>query len=161
MAGMIEALADSPAARAAMATRPELMAASEANAQAALFPRDPGGLSVAERLALAARIAALNADAALAAEYGARLAGQAAGPGLDRLADPGWTAGPEDARLAAIQRHVDLVTGSPRDATRQDIAALVAAGVAEPDVVRLSQVVAFVNYQLRVVAGLRLIGAAA
>lgn len=144
-----------------MQTRPELMAASEANAQAALFPHDPGGLSLAERLALASRIAALNADDALARHYRGKLAEQDAGAVLDHLADPGWAAPPADARLAAIQRHADLVTRNPRNATKQDIAALVAAGVAEPDIVRLSQVIAFVNYQLRVIAGLRLIGAAA
>ncbi len=158
--GTIERLATSPAATAAIATRPELMAASEANAQAALFPRDPGGLGVAVRLALASRIAALNADGALAAQYRTALAEQDPDPALLRLADPAQDGPPGDGRLAAIQRHADLVTRTPRDATRQDIAALVAAGVAEPDIVRLSQVVAFVNYQLRVLAGLRLIGAA-
>ncbi len=160
MTGTIEALATGPAAIAAMQTRPELMAASEANEQAALFPRDPGGLSIPERLALASRIAALNADASLAARYRSKLADHGAGL-LDRLADPAWSAPPDNPRLAAIQRHTDLVTRSPRDATRHAIAALSAAGLAEPDIVRLSQVIAFVNYQVRVLAGLRLIGAAA
>ena len=39
----------------------------------------------------------------------------------------------------------------------QDIAALKAAGVGEADIVRLSELAAFVNYQLRVVAGLKLL----
>ena len=55
----------------------------------------------------------------------------------------------------AILSHVDLVTTRPRDATQADIAALRGAGVTEPDIVRLSQVVAFVNYQVRVIAGLQ------
>jgi uncharacterized protein YciW len=55
-------------------------------------------------------------------------------------------------------RHVDLVTQSPKSATRGHIDALRDAGVAEADIVRLAELIAFVNYQLRVVAGLRLLG---
>jgi uncharacterized protein YciW len=66
--------------------------------------------------------------------------------------------GAGDARLAAILRHVDMVTRTPRQATRADIEALKAAGVEEADIVRLSELVAFVSYQARVIAGLRLPG---
>ncbi len=142
---MIEAMADTPRARAAAAQRAELMAASDANARAVFSPQDAGGLPQAVRLAFASRIAALNGDERLAAEYRA-MAGSA----------PAGLAG--DPRSAAMQRHVDLVTRTPRAATRADVEALLAAGVAEADIVRLSQLIAFVNYQLRVVAGLRLIG---
>ena len=135
--------AQNPAIAAAMQGRADLMAASQSNYQAVITPDDPGGLSHAERRALASRIARLNGDPALAAHYGAE------------------PTGTPDARLAAILRHVDLVTQTPREATRADIAALTAAGLATADIVRLSQVIAFVNYQLRVIAGLRLIGAAA
>ena len=144
-----------PAIAAAMAGRAELMAASQANYQAVIAPDDPGGLSYAERLALACRIATLNGDAGLAAHYRAGLGDDLAG-----IADPA-AAAPADPRLAAMLRHVDLVTRRPREATRADIAALAAAGLATADIVRLSQVIAFVNYQLRVIAGLRLIGSAA
>ena len=43
--------------------------------------------------------------------------------------------------------HASLPTG---------IAALAAAGISEDDIVRLSQLIAFVNYQVRLVTGLRL-----
>jgi uncharacterized protein YciW len=125
-----------------IAHRADLMAASMRNERAVMAPDDPGGLSHAERLTLAGRIALRNRDEALAAHYATAFAPT------------------EDARWAAILRHVDLVTDRPKDATRADIAALRSAGVAEPDIVRLSQVIAFVNYQVRVIAGLRLIGAA-
>jgi len=62
--------------------------------------------------------------------------------------------------MAAILRHVDLIAATPREATRADIAALQAAGVATGDIVRLSQLIAFVSFQLRLIAGLRLMGAA-
>ncbi len=131
-----------PAAASVMAHRADLMAASQRSERAVVAPNDPGGLPHAERRAIAARIARLNGDAALAAHYGPEDAGFG------------------DARGTAILRHVDLLTQRPKDATRGDIAALRAAGVSEPDIVRLSQLVAFVNYQVRVIAGLRLIGAA-
>ena len=56
-----------------------------------------------------------------------------------------------------MARHADLLTLAPRKATRQDIETLKAAGVSEADVVRLSELAAFVNYQLRVVVGLKLL----
>jgi uncharacterized protein YciW len=145
--GVIEQMVDvtpgSPLA-AAMAVRATLLQASQANYDAVLTPQDPGGLSHRERYCLAARIARLSGDDRLAAHYAA------AGGDL-----------PADARMAAILRHVDLVTLTPRDATKDDIATLTHAGVGPADIVRLSQVIAFVSYQVRVIAGLRLVGAAA
>jgi len=132
-----------PDAAPVLAHRADLMAASLRNQQAVIAPDDPGGLPPAARLFLASRIARLNGDDALAAHYA------------------GGAAPPEDARWTAILRHVDLVTTHPKDATQADIAGLRDAGVTEPDIVRLSQLIAFVNYQVRVIAGLRLIGDAA
>jgi uncharacterized protein YciW len=131
------------AAAPVRAHRAELMEASLRNQLAVLEPRDPGGLSAPERRAIARRIALRLGNAALADEY-----------------EPEPAAEPEDARWSAILRHVDLVTDRPREATRADIDALRAAGIGEADIVRISQLIAFVNYQARVIAGLRLIGAA-
>lgn len=140
---LIGAAPGSPVAEA-MAARATLMQASQANYAAVLTPEDPGGLPQPLRFALAARIARLGGDAELAAHYAA-----------------GGTLPEADARLTAILRHVDLIATSPREATRADIEALKAAGVAPDDIVRLSQVIAFVSYQLRLIAGLRLMGATA
>ncbi len=149
MPGVTESLVDSaahPAVAAATAHRADLMAATEANYRAVIFPRDPGGLSREERLALASRIARLNGEAALAAHY--------------QDASEGYRTPANHPRFAAMLRHAELVTRSPRDATPGDIAALRAAGISDADIVRLSQLIAFVNYQVRLIAGLRLIGAA-
>jgi uncharacterized protein YciW len=56
----------------------------------------------------------------------------------------------------ALARHADLLMLEPRKATRQDVETLKTAGVSEADIVRLSELAAFVNYQLRVVAGVKL-----
>jgi uncharacterized protein YciW len=130
------------AAAAALAHRPDLMAASRRNECAIVTPDEPGGLSHDERRSLARRIALLNGNADLAAYYAE-----------SELAIE------DNARWTAILRHVDLVTTRPKDAARADIDRLRNAGVSEPDIVRLSQVIAFVNYQVRVIAGVRLIAA--
>ena len=40
--------------------------------------------------------------------------------------------------------------------TEDDISALRSAGISEEDIVRLSELIAFVSYQIRLVAGLKL-----
>jgi len=64
--------------------------------------------------------------------------------------------GGDDARAKAILRHTDLVTLNPKEATPDDVLALRTAGLDDADIVRLSELIAFVSYQIRVVAGLRL-----
>lgn len=152
------ASAGSPVAEA-LAERSAIMAMSQASHDAVLLPREPGGISHAERAALAARMAQWNGDAVLAGHYrdllgrageSADLAAVAAGVPAEELG--------ASARLAAITRHADILTKTVKDASRADIEALKAAGVSEPDIVRLAELAAFVNYQVRVIAGLRLLG---
>ena len=64
--------------------------------------------------------------------------------------------GGSDSRLKAIVRHTDLVTLNPKTAVAGDVAALQSIGMNDPDIVRLSQLIAFVSYQIRVVQSLRL-----
>jgi len=146
----------------ALAQRAEIMKLSQASHDAVLLPREPGGLSHAERAALAARMAGANADPALATHYRALLAKAGETPVLAAIAEGGAIAAAEAGpRLHAIVRHADLLTRRTREATKADVAALVAGGIAEADIVRLAELAAFVNYQARVIAGLRLLGAAA
>lgn len=159
---LIESLSGAgPALTGVLAERAEIMRLSQASHDAVLLPREPGGIGHAERAALAARMARSNRDEALEAHYRellARAGDSAALLAVASGADPAEAT--QDQRLRAIIRHVDIVTLAPKDATKADIAALVAAGVAEPDIVRLAELVAFVNYQVRVIAGLRLLEAA-
>jgi len=127
---------------------------TEKSHDAALKPEPSGGLTHSERAALACRMARLNLDGELASHYESMVeAGDAS------IADPSFD-GADDARLKAIIGHTDLVTRSPKDAAAGDIASLKAAGILEQDIVRLSELIAFVNYQVRLVAGLRLMVAA-
>lgn len=137
--------------------RADIMALTDRTHDAALTPAEPGGLSHGLRAALACRMARLNGDADFAAHYAALV--EKAGGADAELADPELapgTTGGDDPALAAMVAHVDLVTRTPRDAGGQDIARLQGAGISDADIVRLSELIAFVSYQLRVAAGLRL-----
>jgi uncharacterized protein YciW len=154
---LIETIVGVPAASRlghALNARTEILRLSEAAHDAVLLPREPGGLSHGLRAALAARMCRHVGDGALIAHYESYLA-HSSDLDLAVLTRPGGVCG--DPLHDAMARHVDLLTLSPREATRQDIAALKVAGVSEADIVRLSELGAFVNYQLRVLAGLRLL----
>jgi CMD domain protein len=58
-------------------------------------------------------------------------------------------------RLAAALEHAHLLVFHPRDAAAADLQALLDAGWSTTDIVTLSQLVAFLSFQIRVVAGLR------
>ena len=140
----------------AMEKRAEILRLSEAAHDAVLAPRDPGGLSHGLRAALAARMARQNGNEVLARHYDG-LVERAAEDTTALLAQPGTNV--NDKRTAEIVRHADRLTVAPREATRGNIEALRSAGISDPDIVRLSELAAFVNYQVRVIAGLKLIGA--
>ena len=58
-------------------------------------------------------------------------------------------------RLAAAFEHTHMLVFHPRDAAPAALQALLDAGWTTTDVVTLSQIVAFLSFQIRVVAGLR------
>ncbi|MBC8281693.1 MAG: hypothetical protein H8E48_12985 [Chloroflexi bacterium] len=130
--------------------RADLMELTENSHEASLRPKQSGGLSHAERAGLACRMAKLNNEAILAAHYESLF-----GDGSQALSDTAFDGG-SDARLKAIVRHTDLVTTNPKTAVAGDVAALQSVGMNDPDIVRLSELIAFVSYQIRVVQSLRL-----
>jgi CMD domain protein len=58
-------------------------------------------------------------------------------------------------RLAAAFEHVHMLVFHPRDAAPASLQALLDAGWSTTDIVTLSQIVAFLSFQIRVVTGLR------
>lgn len=127
-------LSDASPLLALRARRAEIRTRTQAAHDALLTPRRPGLFPAAERAAVAERIATLAGDATLAAHY----RGLAAGA---------------DARTALIA-HAERVTLSPRDSRPEHLGALEAAGLDAHGVVALSQLIALVNYQVRLLAGL-------
>jgi CMD domain protein len=63
------------------------------------------------------------------------------------------------ARLAAALEHAHLLIFHPRDASSAAMPALLEAGWSSTAIVTLSQLVAFLSFQVRTVAGLRTLGA--
>ncbi len=63
-------------------------------------------------------------------------------------------------RLAAALEHAYLLTYHPRDASPLELQKLLAAGWSTTGVITLSQLVSFLAFQIRVVAGLRVLAAA-
>jgi CMD domain protein len=62
-------------------------------------------------------------------------------------------------RLAALLAHAHLLVFHPRDASAEALAALRAAGWSTPEIVTMSQIVAFLSFQIRAAHGLRLLNA--
>lgn len=137
--------------------RPEFVQGAEQCRLSVLQPADDRGLALDLRLALARRMAALHADPVLVADYDAQLT--QLGPSEQLLA----LAGGErdlDEPLASIARHVDLITLTPKKAEAHHITLLAKAGLNNPQIVALSELIAFVSFQTRVAAGLRLMRSA-
>lgn len=145
------------AASGALALRADVLAMTEAASAAVLTPKEPGAFSHSMRAALAARIARLNGNEALAEHYGQALAPDEPAAAL---ADPSCDGG-DDKHLRAILAFTDRVATSPKDASAEDIECLRLAGIADADVVRLTQLNAFLAYEVRLVEGLQLMGAGA
>jgi len=162
--------------------RPEARKHAQLSYLGLFEPRDLGGVTASERFAIAAFVAGLHGRAetsvfyaagvpaelqtTIAAEiaaaktsgpYGAYPKGplsaeDKAGP-LYRVADGARRVlGP---RLASAFEHVHMLVFHPRDAAPPSLQALLDAGWSTTDIVTLSQLVAFLSFQIRVVAGLR------
>lgn len=123
--------------------RPEIKGHSQGYHDVLLHPADPGGLSLAERAFVAWRVAALSRHPALTAHYRAILDAR------DGV--------PETERAQAIDTHLTRVTTAPATAEPAHIAALRALGLQPRDIVALTQIIAFVSYQVRAAAGLSLL----
>lgn len=134
------------------AVRPDVVKHTQGAYNALFAPRNAGRLDRATRLAAALRMAVLMKDAGLAEHYRAALADAKLAAAAEQGADKAG-----DARLAAILRHVERVTAAPGAVQAPQLKELQAAGLDEHDVVALSQLIAYVNYQARAIAGLRLI----
>ena len=111
------------------------------------------GAPPATRVALDAAVA----EAGTRGPYGSFPAGplsgeDTAGPLYRVAADARRALGP---RLAAAFEHMHLLVFHPRDAAPAALQALLDAGWSTSDIVTLSQIAAFLSFQIRVVAGLR------
>ena len=136
------------------AERPLFVQHSQGSYDVLIRPADAGGVSQTMRAAVALRVAVLNAYAPLIAQYTHRLHEIGVEPSVIAAVEAGRT--PDLPRLNAVLHHVDRVTKAPDTAEKQHLDALLTTGLSPRDIVAISQIIAFVSYQVRVAAGLRL-----
>ena len=120
--------------------RSTVVEATQASHEALLYEPVPG-LSTADRLRVAVHCCEAAEAHQMAAHYRALLVQQPA-------ADASTPA------LPAMLTWAGLLTTDPRRGDREALQTLRAAGLADPAIVALAQLVAFLSYQTRVVAGL-------
>lgn len=168
------------------AERPQARENAQKSYLALFEPAFPGGVTLAERYAIATFVTGLHRQAIVHDFYSAGLGQLVEKQLADVIAAEilrGTTEGPygrypegplsrEDreglqyevfvthanllgSKLAAALEHVHLLVFHPRDANRAALQKLIDAGWSTTDIVTISQLVAFLSFQIRVVAGLR------
>lgn len=140
--------------------RSKVVAATQA-CHDGLFSPAVEGIAVAERLAAAQLACVLSHAPALALHHRRRLA--AVGPQAAAWADAidaGRWHQLQPARLATILGYTAKLIERPIDGDRAAVQALVQVGLSTPAVVALAQLIAFVSFQVRLVAGLQAMVAA-
>ncbi|HVY15552.1 MAG TPA: CMD domain protein [Rhodopila sp.] len=178
----IDALAglapDSPLA-AIRDRKPVTRDQAQASYRALFRPADETDVTRLERHAVAAFVAGLHADpdatafyaAALPADLAATIAAEAGkarttgpygayppGPlSREDVAGPVYRPADLDPRLGAALAHVHMLVFHPRDARPEHLQALLDAGWSNTGIVTLSQLTAFLAFQIRAAAGLRVL----
>ena len=135
--------------------RPEILRHAQGAYRELVSPAEPGGLPPAERAALALRAALGEGHAALAGHFRALLA--ARGTAEQRAAAERFPAPGDEGRLGTLLRHADLVAKHPGRVGQAEIDRLAALGLSPQDIVAATQLVSFVPFQTRLLAGLRLL----
>ena len=132
----------------AVNNRSNIFNMSDAAEEAVLRPKEYGAFEHGMRAALAARIAFLNHEDALAQKY-LEDAGN-----FKKMANPSYKGEKKD--LTSILLFMDKVTKETLNVEAEDIATLQNAHVSDADIVRLAELNSFMAYQIRLIAGLRL-----
>lgn len=133
--------------------RPDFVGGMEECRAAVLSPDDDLGIGLDLRAALAARMARMIGNQALAETYDRRIGEENAVELRGIACGTPVSAGCEPF-IAAMLAHLDLVTLDPGKAGEGDISRLHDGGLQAPQIVALSELIAFVNFEGRVIAGL-------
>ncbi len=141
---------DSAVTKALLARNHVLQLTQQAE-DAVLKPRDAGGWPHALRAALAARFSSQNALPELASHY-AQMIEEDKFTGIADLSNDG-----SELNLQYVIAFMDRVAIRPRDIDDTDIRILQNHAVSDADIVRLTELNAFMAYQLRLIAGLQLL----
>ena len=149
-------LPEGSAAHTVRHQRAKVVAATQGSYDSIFEPTLSGAPALAERLLAAHAIARLAGSQVLQTHYHDRLQALALTP----VQQAAWDGEPLQAldggaRLQAILAFACTLTERPVEGDQAALLALPAAGLTTPEVVALAQLIAFVAYQLRVIAGLQ------
>ena len=144
----------SPTLTEVLLGRSDLIGLSQQAHDACLKPQEPGGITYTFRAALAGRISSLHEEFGLADHYKSLIPHNDPAIGI---VDPSLSLS-YSATIEAMIKHSDIVTKNPRTVDDTDIKTLEANGLTTSDIVRLSEIIAFMNYAIRVIKGIRLMG---
>ena len=166
------------------ANRSEARKHAQASYTSLFEPRDMAGVTADERHAIAAFVAGLHGEPKTDAFYAAKLpaglraavvaevaAARSKGPygrfpkgplSAEDAPGPTWKVSDAGrkalgARLPAAFEHTHMLVFHPRDAAAPALQSLLDAGWSTTDIVTVSQLVAFLSYQIRVVSGLSIL----
>jgi uncharacterized protein YciW len=134
--------------------RDKVVAATQKSEEGLFDPTLPG-LTLTERLLVALLACALTPSEACAAEYRQRLVHLKVEQDLLDAITHGAIEQITDTRLRAMLTFTRTLITDPVKADQAALKALPQAGLSTPEVVTLAQLIAFVSYQVRVVAGLK------
>jgi len=140
--------------------RDKVAAASQGSYDTLLDPALEG-IGLDERLLVALYACRLAGAAEVADHYRTRAQALPVDAQQLAVADSGEPEQLAPGRLRAMLVFTRALTQRPVEGDRAAIEKLPAAGISTPAVVALSQLIAFISYQLRVVAGLKAMQAAA
>ena len=125
--------------------------------QALLQPQEPAGLSPLERTLVAYRVAIVANSAPLIEHYRGQLRCLGATVALVDAAERLPLDEPLPPRIVMLLQQADRLTSEPQTATRTHLTTLQAEGLSLADLLTLTQLVAFLNFQVRTLAGLQLL----
>lgn len=135
----------------ALLARSDVLIMTQQAEDAVLKPSDCGSWSHSLRAAFAARMATLSDQPELAQHYAQRISDNS----VNVIADPSNNGA--TLNLAHVLAFMDDVTVQPKDISASHIQRLQDAAVSDADIVKLTELIAFMAYQMRLVAGIRLL----
>ncbi len=133
----------------------EKVAAATQGSYDTLFDPELAGIGLDERLLVALYACRLSGASDLAGHYRERLVSQAVDVQELTVASEGQPEQLPAGRMRAMLLYTRALTQHPVEGDQEALKSLPAAGISTPAVVALSQLIAFISYQVRVVAGLK------
>ena len=135
--------------------REKVAAATQGSYDALFSTALDNDITLTERLLVALYACRLTPSPELATHYRERLLAIGADAALVAMADRNEPADFTNPRIAAMLQFTKTLIEDPVEGDKAALLALPAAGISTPAVVALSQLIAFLSYQVRLVAGLK------